>query len=147
MSISKTSEVNCKSFPGTYGLISSKLMKGVPIRRTSHHSCSIKKPALGNFAKFIGKHLCQSLFFNKVADLSPATLFFLKKILAQVFSCEFNKIFKNTFFTEHIRASVQIQEGKKWRRHVDCSTFRINKSQSHYHGRLAVCTALVCRTK
>ena len=28
-----------------------------------------------NFAKFAGKHLCQSLFFNKVADLRPATLF------------------------------------------------------------------------
>ena len=30
-----------------------------------------------NFAKFTGKHLCQSLFFDKVAGLSPATL--LKK--------------------------------------------------------------------
>ena len=36
-----------------------------------------KKGFLRNFAKFIGKHLCQSLFFNKVADLRPATL--LKK--------------------------------------------------------------------
>ena len=26
---------------------------------------------LTNFAKFTGKHLCQSLFFNKVADLGP----------------------------------------------------------------------------
>ena len=36
-----------------------------------------KKGVLRNFAKFIGKHLCQSLFFNKVAGLRPATL--LKK--------------------------------------------------------------------
>ena len=28
-----------------------------------------KKGALGNFIKFTGKHLCQSLFFNKVAAL------------------------------------------------------------------------------
>ena len=35
--------------------------------------CSVKKVALGNFTKFIGKHLCQSLFFNKVADLRSAT--------------------------------------------------------------------------
>ena len=28
-----------------------------------------KKGALGNFAKFTGKHLCHSLFFNKVAGL------------------------------------------------------------------------------
>ena len=36
-----------------------------------------KKVVLRNFSKFTGKHLCQSLFFNKVAGLrhSPATLF------------------------------------------------------------------------
>ena len=33
-----------------------------------------KKCILKNFAKFTGKHLCQSLFFNKVAGLGPATL-------------------------------------------------------------------------
>ena len=37
----------------------------------------------------------QSLFFNKVAGLRPANL--LKKFLAQVFSCEFCGISKNTF--------------------------------------------------
>ena len=34
--------------------------------------CSMKKDVLRNFAKFTGKHLCQSLFFNKVAGLRPA---------------------------------------------------------------------------
>ena len=34
----------------------------------------MKKKVLRNFAKFIGKHLCQSLFFNIVAGLRPATL-------------------------------------------------------------------------
>ena len=29
---------------------------------------------LKNFAKFTGKRLCQSLFLNKVVDLSAATL-------------------------------------------------------------------------
>ena len=33
--------------------------------------CSAKKGVLRNFAKFIGKHLCQSLFFYKVAGLRP----------------------------------------------------------------------------
>ena len=28
---------------------------------------SVKKGVLRNFTKFTGKHLCQSLFFNKVA--------------------------------------------------------------------------------
>ena len=31
--------------------------------------CSIKKVVLRNFTKFTGKHLCQSLLFNKVAGL------------------------------------------------------------------------------
>ena len=50
------------------------------------HRRSVKKGVLRNFAKFTGKDLCQSLFFNK------------KETLAQVFSCEFCDIFKNTFF-------------------------------------------------
>ena len=29
--------------------------------------CFVRKGVLRNFAKFTGKHLCQSLFFNKVA--------------------------------------------------------------------------------
>ena len=47
-----------------------------------------RKGVLRNFAKFAGKHQCQSLFFNKVAGVRP---------LAQVFSCEFCEISKNTF--------------------------------------------------
>ena len=42
--------------------------------RNSRHEVFCKKGALGNFAKFTGKHLRQSLFFNKVAGLRPATL-------------------------------------------------------------------------
>ena len=33
-----------------------------------------KKDVLRNFAKFTGKHQCQSLYFNKVAGPRPATL-------------------------------------------------------------------------
>ena len=51
------------------------------IDRSSQQSCSLRKSVLGNFANILGKHLCQSLFFNKVADLKPATL--LKKRLWQ----------------------------------------------------------------
>ena len=48
--------------------------------RSSYQRCSgrpevfYKKGVPRNFAKFIGKHLCQSLFFNKVAGPRPATL-------------------------------------------------------------------------
>ena len=42
--------------------------------KSSNQRCSIKKGALKNFAKFTRKHLCQSLFFDKVVGLRPATL-------------------------------------------------------------------------
>ena len=55
----------------------------------------MKKGVLRNFTKFTGKHLCQSLFFNKV---SGGTCNFIKKEnLAQAFSCEFCKICRNDF--------------------------------------------------
>ena len=57
------------------------------------------------FAKFKEKHLCQSLVFNKVAGLRPATLL-KKKTLSQVFSCEFCEIYKNTFSTEDLVATA-----------------------------------------
>ena len=63
--------------------------------RSSHQRCSVKKGVLRNFAKFTGKHLCQSLFFNEVAEA-----------LAQVFSCEFCEISKNAFLTEHVWATA-----------------------------------------
>ena len=75
--------------------------------RNSHQSCSIKKGVLRNFAKFTGKSLCQIIFSIKlqVSGLRPATLL-KKEVLAQVFPCEFCKIFKNTFFTEHVWATA-----------------------------------------
>ena len=66
-----------------------------------------KKDVLWNFAEFIGKHLCQSLFYNKVAALRPAILL-KKENLVQVFYCEFCEIFKNTFFTEHLPATAYV---------------------------------------
>ena len=62
--------------------------------RSSHKRCSIIRGVLRNFENFTVKHLCQSLFFNKVAGLSHATL--VKKTLARTFSCKFWEIFRNT---------------------------------------------------
>ena len=64
--------------------------------RSSHCRCSVKKGDLKNYAKSVGKQLCQSLFFNKVAGLRSATLF-KKETLAQVFSCEFCEILRAPF--------------------------------------------------
>ena len=50
-----------------------------------------------NLAKITGKHLCQSLFFNKVDK---------RDTLTQVFYCELYKTFKNTSFTEHLRTTA-----------------------------------------
>ena len=43
--------------------------------RSSHQRCSVRKGILRNFAKFTGKHLCHSLFFNKVVGLRPFQFF------------------------------------------------------------------------
>ena len=61
--------------------------------RSSRPEVFCKKGGLTNSAKFIGRHLCQSLFLIKL----QASGFIKKKRLAQVFSCEFCKISKNTF--------------------------------------------------
>ena len=42
--------------------------------RSSHQKHSMKKGDLKNIIKFTGKHPCQSIFFDKVADLGPGTL-------------------------------------------------------------------------
>ena len=72
--------------------------------RSSHWRCSVRKGVLRNFAKFTGKHLCQSLFLNKVAGSGCS--FIKKETLSHMFSCEFCEISLNTFFTEHIRTAA-----------------------------------------
>ena len=56
-----------------------------------------KKGVLRNFTKFIGKHLYQSLFFNKVAGLGPATLL-KRRLLHRCFPVNFVKFLRTTFF-------------------------------------------------
>ena len=65
--------------------------------RSSHPEVLCKKRVLKNSTKFTGKHLCQSLFFDKVAG--QVCNFIKKETLALMFSCEFCEIFKNTFFS------------------------------------------------
>ena len=59
--------------------------------RSSRQEVFFEKGALRNFTNFRGKHLCKSLFFNRFVN------FIKKEILAQVFSCEFCEISKNSF--------------------------------------------------
>ena len=54
-----------------------------------------QKDVLGNFAKFTGKHLCQSLFFNKVAGRSGTGAKFLRTppVAASEIKIEYSKKF------------------------------------------------------
>ena len=81
-------------------------LMGVNSSEAVTRRCSVVG-ALENFAKFTGKHLCQSLFFNN---------FIKKETLAQMFSCEFCEIFKNTFFkrTPLVAAFNSFILNKKW---------------------------------
>ena len=74
----------------------------------SSYQSFCKKGVFKNFAKFTGKYLCQSLFLHKNAGLPQTCNFFKKEALAQVFSCEFCKVFRNNFFyrTTPVAASV-----------------------------------------
>ena len=65
-----------------------------------------KKDVLKNFVQFTGKHLYQSLFFNKVAGV--ASNFIKKETRSQVFSCEFCEIFKKTYFKEHLQTATSV---------------------------------------
>ena len=55
-----------------------------------------------NFAKFTGKHLCQSLFFIKVAGLRPVTIL-KKRLWHRCFLVNFANILRTLIFIEHLR--------------------------------------------
>ena len=80
------------------------------IFRSSRPYVFCKKGVLS--AKFTGKHLCQSPFFNKVEDLQACN-FIKKETVAQVFSCEFCEISKNTFYyrTRMVAATALTSSG------------------------------------
>ena len=64
-----------------------------------------KKGGLKNFAKFIKKQLCQSLFFNKVAGVRPVIL--LKRLWHKCFPVNFAKFLRTFFYrTPPLAASV-----------------------------------------
>ena len=79
--------------------------------RSSHSRCSVRKVVLRNFVKFTWKHLCQRLFFNKVAGLSPAILF-KKRLFRGCFPVNFAKFLRtprSDFFWWRKRFRI-----KKW---------------------------------
>ena len=55
--------------------MASKQILAINVVRSIRPEVFFKIGVLENFANFTGKHLCQSLFSNKVAGLRPITLF------------------------------------------------------------------------
>ena len=70
--------------------------------RSSRPEMFCKKDVLRSFEQFTGKHLCQSLFLNKVAGLRPVTLL-KKRLWYSCFPVNFAKFLRTPFFTEHLR--------------------------------------------
>ena len=66
--------------------------------RSSHQKCSVTKGVHRNFAKFTGSPVPEACNFIK------------KEALAQVLSCEFYKISKNTSSTEHLLTTASIRD-------------------------------------
>ena len=60
-----------------------------------------RKAVLRNFTKFTVKHLCHSLFFNKVAGLRPLTLL-KKRLCYRCFPVNFAEFSRILFFIEHL---------------------------------------------
>ena len=91
----------CLKVISTVKLFSSQRWNYVVTYRSSHQMCSVKKSVLRNFEKFTGKHLCQSIFFNKVAGLSPrlspATLL-KKRLWHRCFPVNFAKFLRTPFY-------------------------------------------------
>ena len=63
--------------------------------RSSRPEVFCKKGVLRNFAKFTGKHLCHSLFFNKNTLLK-------KRLWHGCFPVNLCEIIRTRFFTEHM---------------------------------------------
>ena len=73
-------------------------IKGKPLR-TSRSQIFFKIAALKNFAILSRKTCVAEYLFNKVAGMKVC-IFIKKETPAQLFSCEYCEIFKNTYFEE-----------------------------------------------
>ena len=73
-----------------------------PVSRSSRPKVFCKEGVLRNFAKFIDKHLCQGLFYNKVTGPRRATLL-KKRLLHRCFPVEFSKFLRIPFLKKHLQ--------------------------------------------
>ena len=91
--------------------------------RSSQQRCPVKKGVLKNFVKLTGKHLYQSLFFNKVAGL---------KLWHRCFPVNFAKFLRRTFLKKNsVRLLLVFQFtsiiiSKRWQRRLSIGTKKIS---------------------
>ena len=97
--------------------------------RSSHPEVFCKKGVLRNFAKFTGKHLCQSLSFNNVYHCKVYINFIKKETLVQLFSCEFCEISKKTFSYRPPLVAASVKRKNTF-------TFRSDKEKSQLSAEL-----------
>ena len=93
------------------------------VARSSQQRRFIKKDVTRNFAKFTRKHLCQRLFFNKDAGLSPAVL--IKKIRwHRCFPLNFAKFLRKPFY---INTSGQLHQSSNNDDEEDGAEYNVNR--------------------
>ena len=98
------------------------------VLRSSYRRCSLKKGILKNFAKFTGKHLCRSFFYQRDSSTGVFSwilrsfqehLFYIttpsnyvcllkRELHALMLSYEFCKISQNSIFIEHFLEIVSV---------------------------------------
>ena len=71
--------------------------------RSSRPDVFCKKGVIRNFPKFIGKHLCQSFFFNN----RPATLL-KKRLWHRSYPVNFGKFLRVRFFIKHLWTTASL---------------------------------------
>ena len=83
-----------------------------PWNSLSKNVVNFYSPLLRIILTQIDKQLIKLVELMAQNKLRPATLL-KKETLAQVFSCEFCKMFKNTFLTEHLRTTASASSTHK----------------------------------
>ena len=72
-----------------------------PLQKQSSGGVLFLKGVLKSLTKFTEKHLCQSVFLNKVAGLRHVT-FLKKRLWHRYFLVNLAKFLRTPFFTEHV---------------------------------------------
>ena len=120
--------------------------------RSSRLEVFCRESVLRSFEKFTGKHLCESLLFNKAAGLRTVTLL-KKRFWYRCFPVNFSKFLKTPSIAEHLRwlilkipvnqpifmeelVDLQLYYSRTFSQGVfKHMCFRHFKARKYYHGR------------